>query len=284
MGDKLGLVLEGGGLRGIFTAGVLDFFMENNIEVDNCIGVSAGAVLGVSYMSKQHKRGFTAIADHINKREYASFYNWVKTGNFFEVEYSYHKIPEKYNPFDNETFKKNKTEFQAVITNCRTGEAEYPQIKDAIKEIDVLRASASLPFLAKLVTLNGEDYLDGGVSDPIPLKYSIEKGNTKNIVILTRDKNYRKKRKGGMGKITKMVYKKYPKFVEAMKTRYSRYNETLEYVYELEKQGKIFIIQPKDPLTLGRIEKNKEKLEAVYNIGYEMAKERYEELKKYLEK
>lgn len=281
---RLALVLEGGGLRGIFTAGVLDFFLENEIEVDNCIGVSAGAVLGASYMSKQHRRGYTAIADHIDKREYASFYNWVKTGNFFEVQYSYHVIPEKYNPFDNEAFKDNKTEFQAVITNCETGKAEYPEIKDAIKEIDILRASASLPFLAKTVQLNGKDYLDGGVSDPVPLKYSIEKGNAKNIVVLTRDRSYRKKKRSGAGKIAKMIYKKYPKFVELMKTRYLRYNETLEYIYEMEKQGRIFVIQPAEPLTLGRIEKNREKLEAVYNIGYETAKRRYGALKEYLEK
>lgn len=283
MKENIGLILEGGGMRGIFTAGVLDFFLEKNIEVDNCIGVSAGAVLGVSYMSKQYKRGFNAIADHINKKEYASFSNWIKTGNFFDVNYSYYKIPEKFNPFDNETFKKNKTVFQAVITNCKTGEAEYPEIKDAVEEIDKLKATASLPFLAKIIKINGNEYLDGGVSDPIPLKYSINKGNKKNIVVLTRDKSYRKK-KSSLGKVTKIVYKKYPKFAQQMETRFSRYNKTLEYIYELERKGEIFVIQPSVELTLGRIEKNREKLEEVYKIGYEEAKKQYENLIKYLEK
>jgi len=283
MNEKTALVLEGGGMRGIFTAGVLDFFLEKNIEVDNLIGVSAGAALGASYTSKQYKRGFNAIADHINKREYASFYNLIKTGDFFEEQYAYHDIPEKYNPFDNETFKNSKTEFQAVVTNCETGEAEYPVVKDAIKEIDTLRASASLPFLSRFVKLNGKNYLDGGVSDPIPLDYSIKKGNTKNIVVLTRDKNYRKKQ-SRLGTISAIRYKKYPKFVELMKTRYSRYNATLNHIYDLEKKGEIFVIQPSVPLKLGRIEKNRDKLQKVYNIGYEEAKKNYEKLKKYLEK
>ena len=241
--EKIALVLEGGGMRGIFTAGVLDFFLEKNIEVDNLIGVSAGAALGASYVSKQYKRGFNAIADHINKREYASFYNLIKTGDFFEEQYAYHDIPEKYNPFDNKTFKNSKTEFQAVITNCETGKAEYPIVKDAIKEIDILRASASLPFLSRFVKLNGKNYLDGGVADPIPLDYSMKKGNKKNIVVLTRDKNYRKKQ-SKLGTISAIRYKKYPKFVELMKTRYSRYNTTLEHIYDLEKKGEVFVIQP----------------------------------------
>ena len=283
MNEKTALVLEGGGMRGIFTAGVLDFFLEKNIEVDNLIGVSAGAALGASYTSKQYKRGFNAIADHINKREYASFYNLIKTGDFFEEQYAYHDIPEKYNPFDNETFKNSKTEFQAVITNCRTGEAEYPDVKDFRTDTVYIRASSSLPFLSKMVKINGELYLDGGVSDSIPIKKSIENGNTKNIIIMTRDKKYRKKQ-SKLGKISAIRYKKYPKFVELMNTRFSRYNEILEYIYELERQGKVFIIQPETPLNLGRIEKNREKLTNVYNIGYKEAEKRYSAMMEYLAK
>lgn len=279
--NKRGLVLEGGGMRGIFTAGVLDFFLEKDITVDNCIAVSAGACLGASYMSRQHKRGFNAIADHINKKEYASFYNLITTGDFFHVDYSYRRVVEEFNPFDNKTYKENPTVFQAVMTNVRTGEAEYPHVKDAVEELIYIRASASLPFLSRLVEINGEVYLDGGVADPVPLRKSIENGNTKNIVVLTRDKKYRKKQ-SKLGKLSAVRYRKYPNFVELMNTRYKRYNETLEYIYELEKEGKIFIIQPEKPLDLGRIEKNREKLEKVYNLGYKQAEKRYEALKEYL--
>ena len=281
--DKTGLVLEGGGMRGIFTAGVLDLFLENNVIVDNCVAVSAGACLGASYMSKQYKRGFNAIADHINKKEYASFYNLITTGDFFDVDYSYRRVVEEFNPFDNEEYIKNPTIFQTVITNVKTGKAEYPHIRDAVKELIYIRASASLPFLSRMVEINGEKYLDGGVSDPIPLKKAIENGNKKIILILTRDKKYRKKQ-SKLSKISLILYKKYPKFVELMNTRYERYNETLEYIYELEKKGEVFIIQPESSLNLGRIEKNRKKLEIVYQMGYEKAKEEYKNLIEYLKK
>ena len=281
MENNKGLVLEGGGMRGIFTAGVLDFFLEKDVNFDNCLAVSAGACLGASYMSKQHKRGFNAIADHIDKKEYASFYNLITTGNFFHVDYSYRRIVEEFNPFDNETYMKNPTKFQAVITNVKTGEAEYPHVKDAVKELIYIRASASLPFLSRKVRINGGLYLDGGVSDPIPIRKSMENGNVKNVLILTREKEYRKK-ESRLGKLSAMRYGKYPKFVKLMNTRFSRYNETLEYIYELEKAGKVFVIQPKAPLNMGRIEKNREKLENVYNAGYEEAKARYEKMMEYL--
>lgn len=281
--DKTGLVLEGGGMRGIFTAGVLDLFLENNVIVDNCVAVSAGACLGASYMSKQYKRVFNAIADHINKKEYASFYNLITTGDFFDVDYSYRRVVEEFNPFDNEEYIKNPTIFQTVITNVKTGKAEYPHIRDAVKELIYIRASASLPFLSRMVEINGEKYLDGGVSDPIPLKKAIENGNKKIILILTRDKKYRKKQ-SKLSKISLILYKKYPKFVELMNTRYERYNETLEYIYELEKKGEVFIIQPESSLDLGRIEKNRKKLEIVYQMGYEKAKEEYKNLIEYLKK
>ena len=283
MNDRTGLVLEGGGLRGIFTAGVLDFFLEKNIEFDNCIGVSAGACHACSYLAKQHKRAFNVSVDYLNDKRYCTLYSLIKTGDLFDVNLVYNEIPNKLNPIDNETFKKNKTKFQAVITNCETGEAEYPEVKDFDTDTIYVRASSSLPLLSTLVVINGNVYLDGGVSDPIPLDYLIKKGNVKNIVVLTRDKNYRKKQ-SRLGTISAIRYKKYPRFVELMKTRYSRYNATLDHIYDLEKKGEIFVIQPSVPLTLGRIEKNRDKLQKVYNIGYEEAKKNYEKLKKYLEK
>lgn len=279
--EKIGLVLEGGGLRGIFTAGVLDFFLEKNIEFDGCIGVSAGACHACSYLCKQHKRAYNVSVDYLDDKRYCSFYSLIKTGDLFGVDFVYGEIPDVLNPIDNETYLEGNTEFQAVITNCRTGEAEYPYVKDMKKDVDYVRASSSLPFLSRMVKIDGELYLDGGISDAIPIKKSIENGNTKNIIIMTRDKNYRKKQ-SNLGKISAIRYKKYPKLVELMNTRFSRYNETLEYIYEQEKKGNVFIIQPEKPLNLGRIEKNREKLTNVYNEGHKEAEKRYEAMIKYL--
>lgn len=281
--EKTGLVLEGGGLRGIFTAGVLDFFLEKNIEFDGCIGVSAGSCHACSYLSKQYKRAFNVSVDYLDDKRYCSMHSLITTGDLFGVDFVYGEIPNKLNPIDNEAFMKSRTRFQAVITNCRTGEAEYPDVKDFRTDTVYIRASSSLPFLSKMVKINGELYLDGGVSDSIPIKKSIENGNTKNIIIMTRDKKYRKKQ-SKLGKISAIRYKKYPKFVELMNTRFSRYNEILEYIYELERQGKVFIIQPETPLNLGRIEKNREKLTNVYNIGYKEAEKRYSAMMEYLAK
>ena len=281
--EKTGLVLEGGGLRGIFTAGVLDFFLEKNIEFDGCIGVSAGSCHACSYLSKQYKRAFNVSVDYLDDKRYCSMHSLITTGDLFGVDFVYGEIPNKLNPIDNEAFMKSRTRFQAVITNCRTGEAEYPDVKDFRTDTVYIRASSSLPFLSKMVKINGELYLDGGVSDSIPIKKSIENGNTKNIIIMTRDKKYRKKQ-SKLGKISAIRYKKYPKFVELMNTRFSRYNEILEYIYELERQGKVFIIQPETSLNLGRIEKNREKLTNVYNIGYKEAEKRYSAMMEYLAK
>lgn len=281
--EKTGLVLEGGGLRGIFTAGVLDFFLEKNIEFDGCIGVSAGSCHACSYLSKQYKRAFNVSVDYLDDKRYCSMHSLITTGDLFGVDFVYGEIPDKLNPIDNEAFMKSRTRFQAVITNCRTGEAEYPDVKDFRTDTVYIRASSSLPFLSKMVKINGELYLDGGVSDSIPIKKSIENGNTKNIIIMTRDKKYRKKQ-SKLGKISAIRYKKYPKFVELMNTRFSRYNEILEYIYELERQGKVFIIQPETPLNLGRIEKNREKLTNVYNIGHKEAEKRYSAMMEYLAK
>ena len=251
---KKGLVLEGGGLRGIFTAGVLDYFLEKNVEFDGCIGVSAGACHACSYLAKQPKRAFNVSVDYLDNKKYASFYNLVTTGDFFRVDFVYDEIPNKLAPIDNETFKKNNTKFQVVITNCETGEAEYPEVTDFDNDTILVRASSSLPFLSRKVVIDGKEYLDGGVSDSIPLKKSFENGNIKNVVIMTRDKNYRKT-PSKLGKIAKIVYKKYPKLVKAIENRYKDYNENVEYIYDLERKGEIFVIQPEVPLDLGRIEK-----------------------------
>ncbi|MDO5089503.1 MAG: patatin family protein, partial [Leptotrichiaceae bacterium] len=156
---KTGLVLEGGGLRGIFTAGVLDFFLEKNIEFDRCIGVSAGSCHACSYLSKQYKRAYNVSVDYLDDKRYCSIYSLIKTGDLFGADFLYREIPDVLNPIDNEAYLKNNTEFQAVITNCHTGKAEYPYINDMKKDVNYIRASSSLPFLSQMVRINGELYL-----------------------------------------------------------------------------------------------------------------------------
>lgn len=277
-----GLIIEGGGMRGVFAAGVLDYLLDAGIEFDNVIGVSAGACHGCSFVSKQRGRAFATNTDYLDVREYASVYNLITKGEFFGVDFVFHKIPEELYPIDNDAFLANKAKFQVVITNCVTGEAEYPEIKDMHRDIDYVVASSSLPFMAKMVEIDGNRYMDGGVSDSIPLKQSIAQGNNKNIVILTRPRDYRKK-KSSYGPFLKLKYKKYPGLVNAVNARSEEYNRTLDYVKECEADGSAFVIAPMGPLDLGRLEKNREKLEKAYKEGYYVAEGLGEKLKKYLQ-
>ena len=185
--NQIGLILEGGGMRGLYTAGVLDFFLDKNIEFSSCYGVSAGAAHCCSYLSKQRERAFKASTEHLSNRNYASVYSLITTGDYFNSDFVYRKLPEELNPYDYEAFSRFEGEFYAVVTDCQSGQAEYKQIHDMKKDMDVIRASCSLPFLSKKVMIDGKAYLDGGVSDSIPLRKSMEDGNQKNVVILTRD-------------------------------------------------------------------------------------------------
>ncbi len=279
---KAGLVLEGGGSRGIFTAGVLDFFMENNVEFENVIGVSAGAIHATSYLSKQIGRSKLVSTQHVGNKKYCSFSNLIKTGNIFETEYAYNLIPNKFNPFDYDTYEKSEMKLYAGVTNVETGEAEYIELKNLKKSMDALRASASLPMVSQIVEFEGKKLLDGGMADSIPIKKSIEMGYDKNIIVLTQPLDYQKSAdKNGL--IMKLLYKKYPGIVKAMKNRHIMYNETTNFIKELEKDGKVFVVRPEEKLAAGRIEKDKEKLEAVYKVGYELTKERFSDMIKYLE-
>lgn len=279
--DKYGLILEGGGMRGIYTAGVLDFFIENNIEINSCYGVSAGTVNACNYISKQKGRTYQLDTDYLDNRDYASVYNLITTGNYFGTEMCYHKVPLELNPFDFETYNKYDGVFYAVVTNCETGKPEYIKINDMKKDIDVIRASCSLPLMAQMVNLGGKLYLDGGVSDSIPVRQSVKDGNNKNVVILTRDIEYRKKA-NEMLPIIKLKYKKYPNLIKAIEQRHIVYNRTLEYIENQRKAGNIYVIRPEKPVKIGRLEKSKEKLDELYNIGIEDAKRSFEGLKEFL--
>ena len=280
---KAGLVVEGGGMRGVYSAGVLDFFIEKDLFFENNYGVSAGACHLCSYLAKQYKRAFRVNVDYLDDKRYCSVHSLLKTGNLFGAEMLYDIIPNELDLFDYDTYNKNESNFYAVITNINTGKPEYVKIGDLKKDIIYVRASSSLPLLAQNVKINDKEYLDGGISDSIPIKKSIADGNKKNIVILTRDNTYRKN-KNSLMPVMKLKYKKYPNFVKSMADRHIVYNETLDFIKELEKNGDVFVIRPKKPVTIGRTEKNREKLEALYNDGYNDAKDCYEDLLKYLGK
>lgn len=282
---QTGLVLEGGGMRGAFTTGVLDFFLDfldKEFSFHSCLGVSAGAIHACSFLSKQRRRGFETNTEYLEEEQYCSFKNLVKTGDLFDADFCYKTIPDELNPYDYKTFEENPTRFYAVVTNCRTGEAEYKQITDMHKGIYYVRASGSLPLVSRTVWIQKQPYLDGGVADSIPVKKSEELGNEKNVVVLTRGRGYQK----GPNKLMPMAYlryqKEFPNLVRQMKNRHIRYNETLKYLYEQEKQGKVFILCPKEPVEIGRVEKDKEKLEKLYTQGYDTAREQYQELRAFL--
>lgn len=279
---KLGMVLEGGGMRGVYTAGVLDFFMDQEFYPDGVIGVSAGACHATSYVSKQRGRNYRVNTKYLGNKEYLSLHSLIKTGSLFGMEFMFHKIPEQLEPYDYEAFDQSNIEFIAVSTDVESGQPYYHVIQDAKKDIDYIQASSSLPLLSKMVEKHGRKLLDGGVGDSIPVEYMIKRGYEKNIVVLTQCDTYRKG-KNNLLPIIKHNYKKYPQFVKAMEDRHIRYNHTLDVLAQLEKEGKVFIIRPSKPVTISRVEKNITKLQALYEEGYNDAKERYQDMLKFLE-
>lgn len=279
---QAGLVLEGGGFKGVYTSGVLDFFLDKGMEFSSCYGVSAGACSLCSFLSGQRGRAYHVTVDYLEDKNYCSLYSLLKTGDLFGAEMCYQKIPEELYPFDYETYEKYQGTFYSVVTNIETGQPEYIPVKDMKNEIDAVRASASLPLVSRNVSFRGKLYLDGGISDAIPLRQSIKDGNHKNVVIMTKETGYRRK-PSSMTSLIKLRYKKYPKVYELMKNRHTAYNETLDFIEEQVKEGSAFLIQPKKASEVGRIEKDRVKLKALYEEGYQEAKESYEDLMKFLE-
>ncbi|WP_394863493.1 patatin-like phospholipase family protein [Paraclostridium bifermentans] len=275
--NKIGLILEGGGMRGIYTAGVLDFFIEKNIEVDITIGVSAGSCHASSYLSKQYKRAYNATVDYINDKRYLSFSNLIKTGSIFGMDFMFNKIPNELNIYDYDTFAKSKSKFVVVATNCETGSPEYFELKDLKKEIIYMQASCSIPMFANIVEIDDFKLVDGGVSDSIPIEYSLNQGYKKNIVVLTRDITYKKNKQKFLPIVNKK-YKKYPNLVKAIENRHLNYNKSLNLVNKLEKDGDVLVIRPKKPVNVSQIEKNAKKLTALYEEGYDDAKELYDKI------
>lgn len=277
---KTGLVLEGGAMRGMYTAGVLDVFMENGIEFDGVIGVSAGAICGCSFVSGQVGRTIRYNKSYCTDKRFMSFYSLLTTGDLVGDKFCYHTIPEELDPYDNEAFLRSKTKFYSVCTNLETGEPEYILMKDMVKDIDYLRASASMPYVSRTVEKDGMKLLDGGCSDSIPVRAFMNMGYEKNVVVLTRPADYRKKpEKKGLARI---FYRKYPKFVKRLATRPEEYNKTVEDIMQLEQEGKLFVIRPKRPLEIGRMSHDVKEIIRTYERGRSDAFDCLEEMKAWL--
>ncbi len=279
---NIGLVLEGGGMRCEYTAGILDFLLENNIELKGCYGVSAGAVSGVNYIAKQKGRTLRITRDYIHDKRYCSLSNLLTTGNLFGVDMLYDKIPNELDPFDYESFLKSESSLTAVLTDTATGRPYYKTISDVRQHMLYLRASCTLPLVSRMVEIDGKSYLDGGITDSIPLAKSIEDGYTKNIVILTRHDKYQKKRELLSSLIGRFMYAKYPQLLKATLERHNLYNRQLELVREQEMTGNALVFRPKQPVTIKRAEKDKGKLTALYEQGYADANERLDEVKLFI--
>lgn len=277
-----GLILEGGGMRGVYTAGVLDAFLEENIEFSSIYGVSAGSCHACSYMSKQKGRAYRVNVDYLDDPNYCGVKSYLKTGNVFGADMLYSQIPNVLDPFDYEEFEKYPGKFFAVLTNLETGEPEYIRVKDLKKQMWAVRASSSLPLVSKTLVVKGRHYLDGGIADSIPIRRSIEAGNEKNVVILTREDSYRKTPNELMP-LMKLRYSHSKAFLEKAENRHIRYNETLDFLKKEEEEGRTFVIRPSEKVNVGRVEKNKVKLEHLYNIGLEDGRKSMEAMKKYLE-
>ena len=280
---KKGLVLEGGAMRGMFTAGVIDVMLENNIEPDGIVGVSAGAAFGCNYKSKQIGRTIRYNVKYARDKRYCSLYSLITTGDLYGKDFCYYQIPNKLDPFDNETFNNNPMEFYVVATDVMTGKPVYKKIEKCDdKYLDWFRASASMPLVSTIVEIDGLKLLDGGIADSIPLKFMEESGYDKNIVILTQTSDYKKK-KNRLLPLMKLLMKKYPGVVKAMSNRHNEYNKMVDYVRKKEEKGEILVIRPKEKLPIGRIEKDGEKLKKVYELGRKAAIEKLDEIKKFYE-
>lgn len=263
--EKIGLVLEGGAMRGLYTAGVLDVMLEHGIEVDATVAVSAGAAFGCNFKSRQVGRVLRYNVRYAGDKRMGSLRSLIKTGDIFDVEFAYHTLPEVLDEFDSKTFSNDPSQFYVVSTNMESGKPHYELMTNGLqKDVEWIRASASLPIVSNPVEIDGLHYLDGGIADPIPLAWMKRNHAKKNIVILTRPEGYIKPKEK---KIVVNALKKYPKCAQAIANRHNVYNHSVLLVEEDAKLGNTFLIRPSIDLGIKRTEKNVTKLEAMYDLG-----------------
>ena len=281
---KTGLVLEGGAMRGLFTAGVLDAMMAHDVSVDGVIGVSAGAAFGCNLKSRQIGRVLRYNLRFCRDWRYASWRSLLLTGNLFGAEFCYHTLPEKLDPFDAAEFSRNPLEFHLVCTDVESGEAFYKRCDAADAEtMEYIRASASMPLVSRMVELNGKKFLDGALSDSIPLAYFESIGFGRNIVVLTQPADYAKSPPALMP-LLKIVYRRHPKLVELAATRHLKYNAQLEHVRRAEEAGRALVIRPDAKLPVGRLCHDPEALRTAHKLGVAAAEKRLDEIREFLKK
>lgn len=264
---KTALVLEGGGMRGVFTSGVLDAFMKHDLTFPYIVAVSAGACNGMSYVSHQPRRARISNIDYLARYKYIGLRHLVTQGCIFDRELLYDKFPNQYLPFDFDTFFSSPMTFEMVTTNCLTGQPMYlSERHDRQRALDIVRASSSLPYVSKIVDVDGIPMLDGGIVDSIPLQHAIDMGHSTNVLVLTRNRGYRNT--GKDMKIPRFIYRKYPRLRVALSRRLAAYNAQLEYVERMEDEGRVICIRPERPMEVDRIEKDIAKLERLYEEGF----------------
>ena len=277
-----GLVLEGGAMRGLFSAGVLDVFMEEGLRFDSVMGVSAGAAFGCNYKSQQPGRVIRYNTRYSRDWRYCSFRSLFATGDLYGANFCYRLLPNELDPFDNDTFNSNPSAFWVVCTDVETGEAVYRRCDRAGDECsDWIRASASMPLVSRVVRLEGRGYLDGGIADSIPLRALEERGCERNVVILTQPEGFVKEPASGMG-LMRLALRKYPRVLEAVESRHIRYNEALDYVRRREAESDALVICPKEKLLISRVEHDAQKMRLAYELGRDAALERLEEIKAFV--
>ena len=280
---KVGLVLEGGGMRALFTAGVLDALLDvKDLDIDGIVGVSAGALFGANYVSGQKERAIRYNKKYARDKRYIGLHSWITTGNAVNKEFAFYELPFKLDVFDQEKFKESKIDFYVVTTNVENGKSEYILIKDIFEQMEYLRATSALPFASKIIEINGKKYLDGGISDSIPIDYCESLGYDKIILVLTRPENSYKEDK--LNFLYKLVYRKYPNLVERLINMGKDYEVVLKKIKKLENENKIFVIRPPKVLKIGRLEKDENKIQEVYDIGLNTGKMEIDELLNYLKK
>lgn len=281
MSEMKGLVLEGGGFRGMYTCGVIDVFMENGICFDEVVGVSAGAAFGCNIKSKQIGRALRYNKRFCRDSRYSGLKSFTKTGDLYNKEFAYGIVPTILDPFDTKTFRENPLKFTVVCTDIHTGNPVYHEIQNGdATDIEWIRASASIPIVSKPVKLDGYELLDGGVSDSIPVNWMLERSD-KTVIVLTRDKSYHKEPMKYIH-LLKKAFKEYPNLQKALENRYIVYNKTLDEIEQLEREGKVFVIRPSKPIACAMIEKDPDHLQEIYDIGRRDALHYLEDLKKYL--
>lgn len=263
---KTALILEGGGMRGMYSAGVLDAFIEKKIKFEYGVGVSAGAAYGVSYISGQYRRNLLICDKFIGDKRYVSKRNMLKEGSLFGLKFVYEDIPNIYLPFDFEGYHNSDTDFYITVTNVETGKTEYHQLGEGDMKYNLLKATCALPLVSPIIRLGDGFYLDGGISDPIPYRKALEDGYEKLVVVLTQHKGYRKT-KQSMLKLIKFWYRKYPEVYELLAKRHNIYNSQIDELEKLEEEGRCIILRPDNPVEIKRIETDKEKLKKLYFTG-----------------